>query len=181
MQPEAEVCGLLIDMSLLPVRRGRPRKFSRPARTVPLTLPEDVIDGLTGLDPDLSRAVVRLVMPLRGKPVSQAAEVASFGSRAVIIVPPSRVLAALPGVELIPLADGRALIALEEHVSAAEFELLVRDRLEQTELVTAERKLLTAIRDILRDARRDARLTVRRILVLRARTPVRGRALPHAR
>jgi hypothetical protein len=64
-------------MTLVNVRRGRPQKFSRPARTVTMTLPEDVIRALTELDSDLSRAVVRLVMPLNHKGVSPAAEVAS--------------------------------------------------------------------------------------------------------
>jgi hypothetical protein len=158
-------------MTLVNVRRGRPQKFSRPARTVTMTLPEDVIGLLTQLDPDLSRAVVRLVMPLNDKPVSPAAEVASFGTRAVIIVPPSQVLATMPGVELVPLADGRALIALEENIGFSDFELLVRDTLDQPDLDATERFLLTEIGGILRQARRDARLTLRRILFLRARHP----------
>jgi len=38
-------------------RRGRPRKFSRPARAVTLTLPEDTIATLRGIDRDLGRTV----------------------------------------------------------------------------------------------------------------------------
>jgi hypothetical protein len=158
-------------MTLVNVRRGRPQKFSRPARTVTMTLPEDVIRALTELDSDLSRAVVRLVMPLNDKPVSPAAEVATFGTRAVIIVPPSQLLAAMPGVELVPLADGRALIALEEHVGLSDFELLVRDMVEQQDVDAKERPLLSEITAILRQGRRDARLTLRRILFLQARPP----------
>ena len=37
-------------MPLVDVRRGRPRKFSRPARTVTLTLPEDVIARLSAVE-----------------------------------------------------------------------------------------------------------------------------------
>ena len=162
-------------MPLVQVRRGRPRKFSRPARTVIMTLPEDVLEVLGQVDADLSRAIVRLAMPLRSRPQSPVAEIATFGTRAVIIVPPSQVLAALPGVELVPLADGRALIALDESTSLSDFELTVRDTLERRDLEAPERSLMAALADILRQARRDTRLTVRRILVLRARGP-RARA-----
>jgi hypothetical protein len=103
------------------------------------------------------------------------AEIATFGTRAVIIVPPSQVLAAMPGVELVPLADGRALITLDESTSLSDFELTVRDTLERRDLEARERSLVAALGDILRQARRDTRLTARRILVLRARGP-RARA-----
>jgi hypothetical protein len=164
-------------MALVQVRRGRPHKFSRPAHTVTLTLPDDVIEALGQVDADLSRAIVRLVMPLRNRPASPLAELAAFGTRAVIIVPPSQVLAAMAGVELVPLADGRALIALDERTSLSAFELSVRDTLDRRDLEARERSLLTALADILRQARRDARLTVRQILIVRARgSRARGRA-----
>ncbi len=156
-------------MALVQVRRGRPHKFSRPARTVTVTLPDDVIEALGQIDADLSRAIVRLAMPLGNRPQAPVAEVAAFGTRAVIIVPPSPVLAAMPGVGLVPLADGRALIALDESMSLADFELAVRDTLERRDLEARERSLVATLSDILRQARRDSRLTVRRILVLRAR------------
>ena len=47
-------------MSIIDVRRGRPRKFSRPARTVTVTLPDDVLERLARVDADLGRAIVRL-------------------------------------------------------------------------------------------------------------------------
>jgi hypothetical protein len=166
-------------MALVQVRRGRPHKFSRPARTVTLTLPDDVIEALGQVDADLSRAIVRLAMPLRNRPASPQAEIAAFGTRAVIIVPPSQVLAAMAGVELVPLADGRALIALDERTSLSAFELSVRDTLDRPDLEARERSLLTALADILRQARQDARLTVRQILVVRARSSrARSRGVP---
>ena len=168
-------------MAFVQVRRGRPPKFSRPARTVSVTLPDDVIEALGQTDADLSRAIVRLVMPLRRRPQAPVAEVATFGTRAVIIVPPSQVLAAMPGVDLVPLADGRALIALDESTSLADFELSVRDTLERRDLESSEQSLVAALSEILRQARRDTRLMVRRILVLRARgSRTRTRGAPQA-
>src|SRR4051812_36219375 len=91
-------------------RRGRPRKFARPAHAVTLTLPDDVVERLARIDPDLSRAVVRLA-ETRGAPAAHpAAELAVFGRRAVIVVDPSRTLERRTGVVLVPLPDGRALM-----------------------------------------------------------------------
>lgn len=168
-------------MSILPVRRGRPHKFSRPARTVTLTLPDDVIERLTAVDPDLGRAVVRLSLAQDPPEASSQVDVVSFGSRAVILVPPSRELSALPGVELVPLGDGRRLIALDEQVSEEAFELMVGEALEGGDLRDEGRELLTALLRVLRDARHETRVTARRILVLRARPRTRRPAAPPSR
>src|SRR5262245_61899159 len=98
-------------------RRGRPRKFSRPARAITLTLPEDVVAALRAIDTDVSRAVVRAVQPLIGEPERSPAELATFGKSAVIIVPPSPALKERVGVEFVPLPDGRALISFDDRVS----------------------------------------------------------------
>jgi hypothetical protein len=161
-------------MSILAVRRGRPRKFSRPARAVTLTLPDDVIERLAGVDPDLGRAIVRLALSGQQASTTSSVDVVSFGKRAVILVPPSRRLAALDGVELVPIADGRMLIALDEDVTEQAFELLVRDTLDDSSLKGTDRELFVSLARVLRDAREETRVTVRRILVLRARP--QGRA-----
>ena len=160
-------------MPIIDVRRGRPRKFSRPARTVTMRLPEDVIEALGRLDSDLGRAVVRLALAHEPTITAPRVEVASFGSRAVILVPPDRRLSALPGVELVPIADGRMLIALDDSLTEAEFELLVRDELEKGALEGADHDLFTSLARVLREARLETRVTLRRILVLHARTVTR--------
>jgi hypothetical protein len=66
-------------------RRGRPRKFTVPSRAVTLTLPEHIIAALETIDLDLSRAVVRMAQPEVGKQRHPAAELTSFGRRAVSI------------------------------------------------------------------------------------------------
>jgi hypothetical protein len=160
-------------MPIIDVRRGRPPKFSRPARTVTVRLPEDVIEALRRLDADLGRAVVRLVMSHEPPSAVPRVEVASFGSRAVILVPPDRRLASLPGVELVPIADGRMLIALDDSLSEADFELLVRDELEKGAIEGADLELFTTLAQVLREARLETRVTLRRILVLHAHAVTR--------
>ena len=56
--------GAHIAQAHLGLRRGPPRKFGRPSQPVTLTLPDDVIAALLGIDADLSRAIVRVTQPL---------------------------------------------------------------------------------------------------------------------
>ncbi len=97
-------------------RRGRPRKFMGPSRAVTLTLPDYVLDALSAIDPDLSRAVVRLTQPELAKQPHPPAELVRFGQSAVIVVNPTRTLEQRTGVNLIPLPDGRAIISFNRAV-----------------------------------------------------------------
>ena len=149
-------------------RRGRPRKFGRPAKSVALTLPVDVIERLQAHDTDLSRAIVELAARTRPeRAAAREAELSHFGRRAVIVVNPSRTLRALRGVELVPLPSGRALISLERSVTPEAFELLLRDRLDAG-VPDADVVGVRQVIQVLADARRarDVRLQARTILVL---------------
>ena len=162
-------------MKLLQARRGRPQKFGRPSRAVTLTLPEDVISALTGVDDDLSRVVVRLAQPLVTDVIPRpAAELSQYGQSAVIVVKQLPALARIPGVTLVPLPDGRALISLDDTMSVHEFELKLRDTVDAgTDLPARERSLLTSIGDILKSARQEKHVTVhqRSIIVLQSSRP----------
>ena len=151
---------------------GRPPKYGRPSRAVTLTLPEDVLARLGGIDPDLGQAVVKLVedRPLRRAEVRRAAELASYGNHAVIVVTPVKALKRLPGVQLIPLGNGRALISLQSPHSVPQLELDLRDALAGVD-AGPERATLEAIADLLKDARqsRGVRLEERTIIVLESK------------
>jgi hypothetical protein len=159
---------------LAPARRGRPPKFVRPARPITVTLPEDVLDALRAIDPDIARAIVRLAEPHLEKAPHPSAELRSFGSRSVILVPPSSQLGARTGVELVPLSDGRALIAFDERLSAPQLELRIADAVADIELAPADRALFESLGALLRTLRQSSTLRIRerRILVVQhARTP----------
>jgi len=163
-------------------RRGRPRKFSAPSRAVTLTLPEHVIDTLTTVDSDLSRAIVRLTQPEIAKQPHPPAELALYGQRAVIVVNPTRTLEERTGVNLVPLPDGRALISFDSSLTSAGFALLVDDALEDKRLSRADREIFGAVATLLRDARRSKTVTLRQhnIIVLesrRRRRPARTTSL----
>lgn len=158
---------------------GRPRKYGRPSQAVTITLPEDVIARLTAIDADLGRAIVGLAeqRTARRPPAIRPAELASYGNHAVIVVLPVKALKRLPGVQLVPIGNGRALISLDDQRSIPQLELQLRDAIDQTGVNGAERKTLEAIAEILREARQSGRVTVRErtIIVLESKRQRRVR------
>jgi hypothetical protein len=130
-----------------------------------------VIAALEQLDEDLGRAVVRVSQPVVSKETAyHPAELSRFGRTAVIVVRPITALNRMPGVMLVPLPDGRALISLEESMGVHHFELELRDALaEDMQLSVEDRATLSAIGNILKAARQTRGVTVdrRTIIVLR--------------
>ena len=149
-------------------KRGRPRKFGRAARSVALTLPLDVIATLERHDSDLARAIVQLAAKSGSeRAAAREAELSRFGRRAVIVVSPSRTLRRIPGVELVPLPSGRALISLDRSLTPEAFELRLRDALEAG-VPEPDRAGVRQVVQVLADARRSGtvRLQLRTLLVL---------------
>ena len=151
-------------------RHGRPRKYARPSRAVTVTLPEDVIAQLQSLDGDLGGGIVSLIERRHGAdlPPRPVAQISRYGSHAVIVVPQLAALKRLPGVQLVPIGGGRALISLAKPHSVPQHELAIRDAAERTNAGSAERDALEAVADILRKARlsRAVSLQERTIIVL---------------
>jgi hypothetical protein len=158
-------------------RRGRPRKFLGPSRPITLTLPDQVIDTLSAIDHDVSRAVVRLAQPQLARRPHAPAELTTFGRSAVIVVNPTRTLEDRTGVMLIPLSDGRALISFDPAMTTARLELSIRDVLEDRELDSEDRRIFSAIADILKTARRSRTVTLsqRSVIVLESSRSERRR------
>lgn len=148
-------------------------KYGRASRAVTLTLPEDIIVRLGEVDTDLGRAIVALAErhgKARARPVRQA-EIAAYGSHAVIIVNPAKELRRLPGVQLVPIGNGRALISLERPHSVPQLELDLRDAIERSEVSGSERQTLEAIAEILRESRLSRHVSIeeRTIIVLESK------------
>jgi hypothetical protein len=143
-------------------RRGRPRKFDGPSRALTLTLPENILAVLASIDPDPSRAIVRLATrkpATNGKP---PAELAIFGDQAVITIRRTPALERRTGIHLVPLPDGRALISFDHPTTTAELELTIMDALARERLDAEEREVFEAIVAILQDARRTGDVTLHR-------------------
>lgn len=149
-------------------RRGRPPKYGRPAQLVTLTLPDDVLAWLGSLHPDPAWAIVKLheqASRRARKPIALAELVQLPQQRALIMVN-AEVLSHLPSVNIIPLSDGRGLLALEPGRGVADLEIAVIDRLDAPRVPPGEREALVALREKLREWRQQGvRFESRAIIV----------------
>jgi hypothetical protein len=159
------------DVTSVPGRRsGRPRKFSRPAMAVTLTLPEEVIAILEAIDPDIGRAIVRLMEPLVAQQRRLAAPFAIVGDRsALIVLSASRTLEEHTGLQLVRLPDGRALVSFPANTTVADVEVRLRDALAELALSPDETTIFEGLASVLKDVRlgRDTTCEARRIVLLR--------------
>ena len=139
-------------------KRGRPQKFGRAAQLISLTLPADVISWLATIDDDIGWAIVRLYERATKKTRGTEPEVAQLvrfpGERALILVR-AELFKDMPGVSLIPLADGRAFLALETGKGVADLELIVIDRIDGKRVMDVERTALEALRVLLKQWRQE--------------------------
>ncbi len=161
-------------------KRGRPLKFGRPTQLITLTLPKDVVAWLTGVDDDLARALVKLhersTKTANARRIDLAGLVQLPGDRALILVRPDY-FDKLKGVSLIPLADGRAFLALEPTKGVADLELAVLDRLEAPAVAAVERDALAQLRALLQQWRLEGVAFESRSIVI-ARRQGAGRPRP---
>jgi hypothetical protein len=82
------------------------------------------------------------------------------GKRALIVVQP-QACKGLRGISTIPLADGRAFLALDQPGGLADLEVAIVDTLEATPRHSRQSAELMQVRDIVRAWRRDPGLAVR--------------------
>lgn len=159
-------------------RRGRPQKFGRAAQLISLTLPADVVEWLTSMDDDIGWAIVKLherATKPRGADPAVAQLVRFPGDRALILVR-ATLFRDMPGVSLIPLADGRAFLALEPGKGVADLELLVLDRIDDKKIDAGERAALNTLRQLLKQWRQEGiRFESRSIVVAQRGGPRKGR------
>jgi hypothetical protein len=165
--------------------RGRPPKFGRPANLLALTLPQDTIDRLQAIDPDLGWAIVKLVEG-RGHVVPDTdageepsdVELVPIGTEQfLIVVRAHEAFASLPGVDLVPLGHGRAFLAFERSRSIESLELALIDRLEDDSVSLDDRARYASFREVLRGWRHDDTLVFeeRAIVMVHRATPPRRR------
>jgi hypothetical protein len=158
------------DVPAEPAGRGR----GRPPRPVTVSLPEDLLARLRDQHVDLGRAIVSLFDQAPGAGGAAPVQLVEFGRGALILVPPASALQRVPGIELIPLSGGRALIALDQPMSPSDLELALGDALAGGEVPPADRGVLADVVDVLREARCSATATLRqRTIVIVERTPRR--------
>lgn len=156
-------------------RRGRPHKYGRPSQVVALTLPQEVIATLRASHSDLGWAVVKLVEKTSNRRTPHASadvQLVDVGADASLIVVNPAFLQNMPTVQMVPLSDHEAFLALEPGRGMADLEIAVVDQLDRLKPGTPERRAAERFRQQLRSWRRDPKLTFQPrsiILVTRAK------------
>jgi hypothetical protein len=95
----------------------------------------------------------------------------TFGDHStVILVPHDSSLGEQTGLELLPLADGRAMLCVDGQVSIADLELRLADASTDQTLSAKDKDMYLELIAILKSARRDEGVVLRkrRLVLLRA-------------
>jgi len=166
------------------VRRGRPPKFGRPARSIALTLPNDVIGSLTRIDGDLARAVVALVNREAAGATDSASSVVDLvrvSRNYHLIVVDQRCFRSLPACTLVPLTDRWAFLALAPGAGLQELELELVDQLEEASADAEDTRALKALRRALQKWRRDPSMNIQSRSIIFVEQNDRARPKPAVR
>lgn len=159
----------------MPKRRGRPPKYGTPSKIVAVTLPEEVVADLESVHDDLGWAIVKLVEQQRAasparaaktrekgskarRPAANtvaAAELVSIGSGQSLIVVNSAMLRSIPGVQMVPLSETEAFLAMEPGRGMADLELAVFDHHERLRDGSRDKVAVARLLAQLRRWRRD--------------------------
>jgi hypothetical protein len=154
-------------------KRGRPSKFGRPSRVVALTLPDDVVRGLRKVHTDLGWAIVGMFEKTPSRHIVSNeidAELVTIGERKSLIVVNREMFKDMPGIQVVPLHDDKAFLALDLGRGMTDLEIAVLDRLDRA-VDRDERKALSKLRSQLKSWRNDRGLQfhTRAIIVVEQR------------
>jgi hypothetical protein len=146
-----------------------------------MTLPKNIVHALRGLHSDIGWAIVQLVerrrraAPSRGP--ARDAELVEIAHGQFLIVINSAVFRFLPGVQMVPLSENQAFLALDPGQGMSDLELAVLDRLDHLKTPGRERRAVEKLRDQLRRWRQDRHLSIHsRSIIIVAKAPRRRAA-----
>lgn len=149
---------------------GRPPKFREPRHPVTMTLPKRILDQLAEIDPDRTRAVVKVTEAVMGtakefKPVEL---VEMTPDKSLIVVGPSKALRQIPWLKLIEMAPARYLLAIPPGTPIEALEVALRDLFFNPDLQKNEREntVLSELINLLGQQRRNLRLSKAEILIV---------------
>jgi hypothetical protein len=150
---------------------GRPPKFREPRRPVTMTVPKRILDQLAEIDPDRTRAVVKVTEAVMGtgkgrfKPV-ELIEMAP--GKSLIVVGPSKALRSITWLRLIEITPARFLLTVPSGTSVEALEVAIRDLVTHPELLKNEREntVLHELLELIGRQRRAQRLSKAEILII---------------
>ena len=127
-----------------------------------MTLPQEVIETLRASHSDLGWAIVRLVEKSSSRHAPQPGadvQLVDVGADSSLIVVNPAFIQSIPTVQMVPLSDHEAFLALEPGKGMADLEIAVVDHLERLKPGTPERRAAERLLQQLRAWRRDSNLT----------------------
>ena len=162
-----------MDMQLKPKTRrgGRPPKFREPRQPVTMTLPKRILELLAEIDPDRTRAVVKVTEAVAGMGREHAMPVELVKmapGKSLIVVGPCKVLKHIPWLKLIEITPARYLITISSGTPIEALEVGLRDLLNSPELQKNDRELgvLQELLNLIGQQRRTRRLSKAEILII---------------
>ena len=150
---------------------GRPPKFQEPRHPVTMTLPERILERLAQIDPDRTKAVVKVTEAVLGmgegafKPV-ELVEMAS--GQSLIVVGPSQALKQVPWLKMIEITPARYLLAIPSGTPIEVFEVVLRDLINDPALKDNEQEcaILLELLSVIGHTRRSRRMSKAEILII---------------
>ena len=152
-------------------RSGRPPKFREPRHSVTMTLPERILDQLAEIDPDRSRAVVKVTEAVLGvdqrhfKPV-ELVEMAP--GKFLIVVGPSKALRNIYWIKLIEITLTRYLVTFPSGTPIEALEVALRDLSDNPKFLKNDREkaVLNKLLNLIGRHRRSKNLAKSEILII---------------
>ena len=150
---------------------GRPPKFQEPRHPVTMTLPERILEQLAQIDPDRTRAVVKVTEAVSGigdgafKPV-ELVEMAP--GQSLIVVGPCQALREIPWIRMIEITPARYLLAIPSGTPIEVLEVALRDMLNDPAMKNNEREgaMLQELLNVIGQSRRNRRMSKAEILII---------------
>lgn len=143
-----------------------------------MTLPEATINGLSRIDADRGRAIVKLTEAALGQGCSarpQVELVDMMEKARLIVVGASRSLKSIPFLHTVEVAPGRYLLAMAPGHDFKSLELAIRDILDDMpDTEEQERALLKDLLSNIRDLRQTDRVSMAEILIIKTGRHERG-------
>jgi hypothetical protein len=150
---------------------GRPPKFREPRYPVTMTLPKRILDQLATIDPDRTRAIVKVTeavmgtAPGRFKPVDL---VEMAPGKSLIVIGPNKALSRIPWLRFIEIAPARFLLTIPSGTPIEALEVALRDLVHNPELQISEREtaVLNELLNLIGQQRRTLRLSKAELLIV---------------
>ena len=152
-------------------RGGRPPKFQEPRHPVTMTLPERILEQLAEIDPDRTRAVVKVTEAVSGtregafKPV-ELVEMAP--DQSLIVIGPNQALKEIPWVKMIEITPARYLLAVPSGTPIEALEVALRDLYNDPAQKNNAREcaILLELLNLIGHQRRSRRMSKAEILII---------------